>query len=281
MLEVRYLASLILSVFLASSVCGQVYFGIITDAGTNDPLPYVNVGVNGKDLGVISNEAGLFEIDLSSASDKDSLYITSVGYDLEIIPIKSLKGGQIGIRLYPRNYFLREVNIGGLRMQSREKLGPLKPAKTTLIYERDAGLGEGKEWGLRIENYGERYLLQDINFHLRLNTADSALFRLNLYGMEGDMPGESILRDPIYIKSYKRDKWVNSDLSAQNVIIDEPVIAAIEVIHVWNHDSDLEIHFSHGEGYESSNSYSRDSSFANWQKNEYPPLTLYLTGRIF
>ncbi len=267
--------------FFALGVYSQTFYGVIVDAQSGDPLPYVNVGINGKDLGVLSNEAGLFEIDLSAASLHDTLQITSVGYDLEMIPIKDLRNGRIAIQLYSTNYFIREVDLGGLRMREKQRLGRLKPAQATTVYERDAGLGQGQEWGLKIDTEGERYLLQDINFHLKLNTADSALFRLNLYEMHDGMPGESVLRDPIYVKSYKRDKWVTGDLSESNLIIDEPVIAALEVIHVWSENPHIEIGFSHGQGYESGGSYSRGSSFAEWKKNEYPPLALYLTGRIF
>ncbi|MEM9327607.1 MAG: carboxypeptidase-like regulatory domain-containing protein [Bacteroidota bacterium] len=277
----RFFGFIVFFLYLPIACLSQTYTGIIVDAQSGQPMAYVNVGVNGKDIGVLSNEAGHFEIDLSSAAADDSLYITSLGYELEVIPVKALTGGILGIRLYHRDYYLKEVNIGGLRMQSREKFGRPKPTKATTLYEQDAGLGQGQEWGIRIENGGERYLLQDINFHLKLNTADSALFRVNIYGLYGDMPGESILRKPIFVRAFKGRKWVTSDLASSNVIIDEPVIVALELINVWSDDTSVEIHVSHGEGYESGESFGRSSSFAYWERNEHPPLTLYLTGRVF
>jgi outer membrane cobalamin receptor len=77
----RYLCSLLLIFACYFSSQGQnvLLKGKVTDDKTNDPLPYVNIGVKDTSIGTFSNEDGQFRLELPPGTY--ILVISSVGYE--------------------------------------------------------------------------------------------------------------------------------------------------------------------------------------------------------
>lgn len=61
-------------------------FGKITDAESNEPLPYVNIGIPGASIGTVSDEQGYYLIEIPPDKIIDSLYFSMVA-----LPFKALK----------------------------------------------------------------------------------------------------------------------------------------------------------------------------------------------
>jgi hypothetical protein len=57
----------------------QVFEGIVKDAKTNLPLPYVNVGIIGKSVGTVTDSTGRYKLNLAN-HDADSLKLSMIGY---------------------------------------------------------------------------------------------------------------------------------------------------------------------------------------------------------
>lgn len=273
----KFLFSVILLVQF-SGLYGQRIYGVVSDEKTNEPLPYVHIGVEGKNLGVISRDDGSFEADLSGATPEDKLVFSIIGYETKSWVVGELKSGRMDIRMAPKTYKLKEVVIRPGKAVV-EKLGRYTPSKITIGQSGLKEFGFGGEWGLRITPNARSYALNDLQFHIRFLTVDSMLFRINMYKVDNDMPGESILDRELFMTGYKNKKWIIRDLKTENIVINHDVIVTVEVVRVWfSKRGENRIFFTHGKGYAEGRSYYRASSQAKWTVDEYPPITLYLSA---
>ncbi|HZX74441.1 MAG TPA: carboxypeptidase-like regulatory domain-containing protein [Cyclobacteriaceae bacterium] len=267
---------------LSMGIYAQTVDGTVIDAKTQKPLPYVQIGVPGKNVGVISHDDGKFQIDLSKLETKDTLQFSMIGYEIEKVSYRIIAGGNYTVQLHTASRRLREVQIKGKEIVDLVKLGRFENTKTTTGHSGSDEFGYGGEWGLRIFNDGKTYQVYDARLHLRFNTVDSVLFRINIYKVSNDMPGVSLLDKEIFVTSHKRENWIIKNLESYNLVINEDIIATYEVVRIWySKSSDNELFFTHGGNYERGGTYSRKSSFAPWEVNKRSPITLYITGRIF
>jgi 6-pyruvoyl-tetrahydropterin synthase len=257
--------------------------GIVKDAVSDVPLPYVHIGVPGKDLGVISQLDGSFEIDLSLAEENDSLSFSSVGYRRQSFLIGALKNDSLHVSLEDEEYVLKEITVSDTELVNLAKMGRTNPTKTTTGETEVIDFGFGGEYGIRINTEGRRYVLQDINFHLRFNTTDSVLFRINIYDIENGLPGKSILKENLLMTSHKKEKWISKDVSDRKIVIDQDVIVTYEVLQIWRSSRTHNfLFFTWGDGYEEGSQFHRHSSFDSWStENGAFPIALYVTGRLF
>jgi hypothetical protein len=76
MKPILFVALFIFSSLLANA---QTFEGVVKDAKTNQPLPYVNVGIIGKSVGTVTDSAGRYKLNLTS-HDTDSLKLSMIGY---------------------------------------------------------------------------------------------------------------------------------------------------------------------------------------------------------
>ena len=107
----KTIALILLLLNLATLVEAQVINGIVFDSATQAPLPYVHVGVRGKNLGTISRDDGTFRIDLTKAAFTDSLTFSSVGYRTQHIAQPEKTQDYLKVSLATQTYTLREVLI--------------------------------------------------------------------------------------------------------------------------------------------------------------------------
>lgn len=274
----RPIVLLLLLLSLMESAVAQIMSGVVLDSVTQASLPYVHVGVRGKNMGTISRDDGTFRINLAQASSRDSLTFSSVGYRTERIPRSEWSQSPLRIYLAPQTYTLQEVLVEDERIYEPVKLGRYQPTKITTGHSGVGDFGFGGEWGLRINHYGQTYRITDVGFHTRFNTLDSALFRINIYNIRDSLPHESLLARELLVKSYRRDKWVTKDVSAEKLVIDQDIIVSFEVLRLWrSRKGDNALFFTHGKSDNQSKTYRRPSSLASWRIQDGPPLTLHLT----
>lgn len=268
----------ILLLLAAMSTEAQVITGVVSDQKTNQPLPYVHIGIIGKNLGVISRDDGSYKVDLSAAGRDDVFAFSIIGYETRQFVVKGLSPGKMDIALVPRTYELEEVVVRSKVEQPKtEKLGRFTPTKTTIGQSGKEEFGFGGEWGLRINHHGKKYFVDRVSMHMRFNTVDSILFRVNMYRVENDMPAESILSKEIFVTSKKKQQWISRNLEKQNIIMDQDLIVTYEVVRVWfARSGENRIFFTHGSGYEEGRTYFRASSQDAWT-DKYAPATIFLT----
>lgn len=83
--------------------------GRVTDAETNQAVPFAGVGVPGSSLGVHSDENGFFEIRSDGAFTQ--LRITALGYQSQTVAVKAGKSQTLDIALKPEVTKLKEVTV--------------------------------------------------------------------------------------------------------------------------------------------------------------------------
>ena len=255
----------------------QIVRGVIKDASTKQPLAYVHVGVFNKNMGVISHENGEFEIDLSHALPDDELGFSMIGHETKKVRVENVGNEYLEIQLTPKQYMLKEVIVRD-RKKETKKLGRTQPSKWTTGQSGKTDFGFGGEWGLRINHEGKKYWLNDVQFHLRYNTADSVLYRIQIYSIKDNLPFESLLKKDLFVKSYKNKKWIIAYCEDQQIQIDQDVIVTFEFVRWWvSKSGENRLFTTHGVGYEQGKTYYRQSSQDAWSINTQPPITMFMT----
>lgn len=97
--------------FLVHLSFGQVtkIRGIVTDAGTKEPIPFVNISFLHNPAGTVTNTEGEYFIETRNPGD--TLYFTFVGYEKQKYKITVNKFQVINISLVPLTYELEEAII--------------------------------------------------------------------------------------------------------------------------------------------------------------------------
>lgn len=258
--------------------------GVLRSVDSEEPIPFAPIGIPGKHLGTISKPDGSYEINLSKASPNDSLVFSSLGYKRKAFLISELPA-YFDVSLEEEATLLSEIVVTAKKEKSRdEKFGRTKPSKRTRGQNGLKEFGFGGEQGIRI-NALNPYFLEEVSFHMRFNTVDSALFRLNIYEINEDgLPGKSLLKQNLFVKSEKGQNWIRKQLEEERLFINQDIIITYEVVRVWfNPRSTNALYLTFGKGYPEGGVYLRRSSMDDWITDtpEAFPITLYVKGKVY
>jgi hypothetical protein len=76
---------------VATSARAQLIKGLVSDAKTGQPLPFVNIGVVGKALGTVTNEQGQYQLTFQESLAADTVRISYLGYRALKMPLRQLR----------------------------------------------------------------------------------------------------------------------------------------------------------------------------------------------
>ena len=93
--------------------------GIVTDAATNEALPFVNLIFVGKSVGTITDYNGKYEIISQWASD--SIKVSFVGYEPQTIFVKTGETQKINFQLKSTSHDLETFEIVAKKTRYRNK----------------------------------------------------------------------------------------------------------------------------------------------------------------
>ncbi|MEL6865076.1 MAG: carboxypeptidase-like regulatory domain-containing protein [Bacteroidota bacterium] len=272
---------LLIAALFATPSQAQVAKGKIIDARTREAIPYVHIGIMDKNRGVISHDKGQFQLDISGLKADEKVLFSILGYETKQLLVSELQEKELVISLQAKTYALQEVVVKPPKIISSKKMGRYQTTKTTTGQSGIKDFGFGGEWGLKVKYEGQRYQLANVNFHTRFNTVDSVLYRIHLYEVENGLPGKQLLQKEIYTTSHRKDKWISADLSDQELLISSDIIVTFEVIRIWfRKKGDNQLFYTHGKNYPEGQSFSRASSFGQWNVDERGPIALYITAKI-
>jgi hypothetical protein len=96
--------------------------GQITDKSTGEPLPFVNVFFEGKDIGTVTDYDGHYELITQWASEK--LTASFIGYNTQTKTIEIGKSQVVDFVLVPENVSLGEVVVKSKKKRYRNKNNP-------------------------------------------------------------------------------------------------------------------------------------------------------------
>jgi hypothetical protein len=104
--------TLLLTFVTTICLSGQVYKGKILDSSTGETVPFVNVIVDGTDVGIATNQDGEFTIDIPKEFQDSSLSISALGYVAGNILISTLNTKKVNvIMISPTDYSLEGIEI--------------------------------------------------------------------------------------------------------------------------------------------------------------------------
>jgi hypothetical protein len=206
----------------------QLFEGKVLLKDTNTGIPFVNVGIVGKNIGTVTDLSGNFSINLDKINDNDSIRFSMIGYDSKSFLINTFKEDSIKtVYLSLKSYFLTEVKVF---YHKTRKILLGTPVNTETL---KSGFGEnnlGSELGVMINSPGEVKLI-DLNLNVATCTYDSVTYRLNIYQTNDEVIYKNILTEPIYV-SFTKDKInhiVTFDLQKYSIVVKGDFLVTLEL----------------------------------------------------
>jgi hypothetical protein len=222
---------LFVALFLITSqfANAQVFEGIVKDAKTNLPLPYVNVGIIGKSVGTVTDSAGRYRLNLAN-HDADSLKLSMIGYKALIYQVANfLKDAESRkvLSLQPSLTQLKEVKVNNHKWKE-VILGNTTQSKSGNAGFRDNRLGY--EIGSIIKIKKSPTYLKQFNTAIAIATTDSVKLRLNFYSVKDGMPDQLLQNQNIFVIVKKGQQSINVDLKPYNIFVDDKFFVSLEWI---------------------------------------------------
>ena len=94
--------------------------GSVIEEISHMPLPYINIGINGKPIGTVSDSTGNYSLTIFIENLKDSLQLSSVGYAVKRILIADLiRQNNVPIELKRKPMTLAEVVVNGTNTRTQ------------------------------------------------------------------------------------------------------------------------------------------------------------------
>jgi hypothetical protein len=143
--------------------------GIVRDAETKEPLIFASIYLKGRSIGTTSNEEGIFSFHLPSASQSDSLVVSSIGYKSYKKPVEDLMGKKdVVINLQTRATMLREVSVVASKLPKAKDIVRKAYDRIEDNYPIEPFMTEGFFRDLQIENGEYVELLEAaVRFHYK------------------------------------------------------------------------------------------------------------------
>ncbi|WP_165200569.1 carboxypeptidase-like regulatory domain-containing protein [Muriicola soli] len=219
----------------------QDYKGIIVDKKTNQPIPFVNIGIVDKGIGTVSNEDGLFHLELDRGlfSAEEVLQFSALGYTTINKLVSDLEfryNEYPRILMEPKVELLNEVVVTNVGLyESEESIGYENGGHQFYGYWKD-NIALGGELGTRIRIRKGLRRLNEFTFEVVGNTADSVLIRINFYKTDGksSLPGTNLNESGKNIlHTIKYPGLYKVDLRPFDLFVKDDFIASLELLRVY------------------------------------------------
>lgn len=211
----------------------QTVKGFVLDQETQQPVPYVNIGIVNKNVGTVSSENGAFEIRIDAKYDTDSIRFSCIGYDSRTFQIEDFRkrflSDKITINLLPKAIELQEVIVTSESKKTMILGHPPKSkfTKAGFFYNR---LGHEIGTLFESENASTKYL-DSVQLNFVTCNYDSIFLRLNVYSIDGERV-ENILPQNVFINLTKNKALANPmiNLTPYNLLVGNKYLVSIEIV---------------------------------------------------
>ncbi|MCK0159449.1 carboxypeptidase-like regulatory domain-containing protein [Allomuricauda sp. F6463D] len=253
---------IVLLLISSKSYSQETYNGSIVDKNSKEVLPYVNIGVVGKNIGTVSNNNGDFQIELNEKYDNDTLKISIIGYKSLIFKVSNFKNIILKnptLQLEEEITELQEVVVSSRKL--KEKILGNKTTSKKI----SGGFSSnhlGNEIGIKIKIKKSPTYIKDFNVFIIKNEYDSIKFRLNFYDLKDGLPNKSLLKDNIIIVSQIKEGKLTVDLSDYDIVVYEDFFVSLEWIENLGDKDGLKF----SSGFLGSPIIIRSTSQDDWQK---------------
>ncbi|NER11138.1 carboxypeptidase-like regulatory domain-containing protein [Muriicola jejuensis] len=216
--------------------------GVVLDAQSREPIPYVNIGVIGKGIGTVSDEAGMFYLEWlpEKLGQGDMVQFSSLGYRPINIPVADLRSGNDHTPKYfmtPQVEELNEVVVTNAGMfESEELVGYESGDRRNYGYWKD-NIALGGELATKIKMRKGLRRLDQFTFEVLGNISDSVLLRVNFYKADSkqDFPGTNINQSGknILFTVTQNTSKVILPLAEYNLYVRDDFVVSLELVKVF------------------------------------------------
>jgi len=233
-------------IFCLSYINAQKDFkGRVIDAKTNEPIPFVNIGIIEEGVGTVSDEEGLFHLYLepNKFESKAQILFSALGYETLYISISEIKfvyNQYPDIILKPSLVELNEVVVSnkGERFIA-DNIGYRNYGVKNYGYWKD-NIALGGELATRIVAKNGLRRLNQFEFEVWYNPSDSLLLRVNIYEDDGTIgkPGTNLNTSGKNILTVvkKEDRMVKVNLSPFDIYTKSDFIISLELLKVYGEE---------------------------------------------
>lgn len=191
---------------LAASVFhAQVISGTIISKNENQPIPYVKIGVEKENIGVVSDDKGHFSIDLSTLSPQKKVIIEVPGYELYAETVENFRKHDLKpILLKEKVKKIKEIAIKpkklvdknwGVNTKTKNVMYSVNPQ-----FRKEDFLGE-TALGF---NAKKRSKITNINLNIASYVSDKpVMMRYTVYSEKEGYPDKNILDEEITVELTK------------------------------------------------------------------------------
>lgn len=242
----------------------QIFNGKLINSELGEAVEFANIGIIGKNVGTVSDEHGLFSIQLDDLYNKDTLKISCIGFVALKFEIATFKRENesakvVELKLHRSVTSLKEIVINPKKYVTKT-LGNTSNSGSIIAGFETNDLGS--EVGTVMKIRKAPTFIETVNFNIAKNTYDSVTFRINIYKMKNEFPSENILLEPIYVTTKIKHGTLIVDLKKYNLVVEEDFFVSIEWI------KSLEGHglYFCGGIINQDDSFSRKTSQGDWKK---------------
>lgn len=206
--------------------------GRIVNSRTQEPVPFATLGVPGRGIGTVADEQGRYLLRLPTLTD--TLIVSCVGFNRQVVPPAALSAGQREFQLAPQEQALREVTVERRRVHTGLLGRPKEKADVLWMGGSSGKETVDDEWGWELGTVlrpTHRSYLEEFHLFLAANTYEHLRFRLNLYALEQGRPGRLLLAQDIQLVLHHQQRgWQTVDLRPYELLLEpqQPVVATIQ-----------------------------------------------------
>ena len=237
----------------------------VTDCKTDEPIPFVSIGIAGQNVGTITDEKGVFSLQIPQNFIQDSLTFSSIGFETKRLSIKNI---QTDLQLCPQTTQLPVLTVSS-KPRKEKILGLNRTGSAFYVLSCDL---KGQSMAARIFNSRNIYA-KKIELYVNENKSDSVKVRVTFYKAEKDKIGEIINTEQlIWLIKQPKTGWLNYDLP-QVLPIEGDFFVGLEIVEIYTTDKNC--YFSiQGDISFKNMTYSRRASQANWTLEKVSHLSL-------
>ncbi|MGB3076346.1 MAG: alpha/beta hydrolase-fold protein [Chitinophagales bacterium] len=219
-----------------SALCQTLLSGTVVDSNSKIPLPFVNIGIEHKNIGTTSQKDGFFSINIPLKNQDDTLTFSLVGYDDLRMAVKEIISSNTKYFALPiKSITLSNITISASRLVEKN-FGIEK--NNALIHFTDGSTNQKDIFEIAQLMKFDTSLskITAVNLFIDEPGNEPVTFRINFYAFDGNMPGNKIVEKNIVQTHEMKAGWLKFDLSDQNIYLRGNFIVSIEFIPSTNPD---------------------------------------------
>lgn len=255
---------LFITFYLYCSLVTAQYKGKVVDQKTTKPIEFVNIGIIGKGIGTVTDENGMFALNIDDSYNNDSIRISCIGYQHNTFKVADFKKINHPIFfMVPKAFELKEIKIKSKPLKT-EKRGAIITNKNMIAGFNSNDLGS--ELGVLINIKEAPTFLEQFHFSIAKNKYDSLFFRLNVYSVKDNLPDKNILKKNIYVSTNIKKGIVTVDLKPYSIVLNDDFFISLEWIKNLAELNDLENSLMFSASILNNKCYYRKTSQDSWKK---------------